>query len=97
MDNFYAKVIKRDDGSQVKIEAHIDLESARHKELIYKHTVFTREKGKRKWVHVPSQHNGDVNREVNSVASIHEIWGVQKALWSRIEPKFPAINYLEEK
>jgi len=89
MDNFHEKILKREDGSQVKIETNLYLESARYKELIYKHAIFTREKGKRKWIHVPSQQDGTVNEIVSSVVKHSEIWEAQKEFWNSIKPKFP--------
>lgn len=89
MKNLHSKILKREDGSQVKIETCIYIRPFDGSKIVYEHTVHTREKGKRKWIHIPSQIDGSVNKEVSKVVQLSEIWEVQKEFWNSIKPGFP--------
>ena len=85
-DNFYKKILKREEGNQVLIEIHISTDFFRNTELKYKYDISTRLKGKRKWIHIPSQSDGRLNREVLKVVSANEILKAETEFWNTIKP-----------
>lgn len=85
-DNFYKKILKREDGSQVLIEIHISADFFRNTELKYGYDISIRSKGKRKWLHIPSQGNGRLNKEVLKVVSADEILEAETEFWNTLKP-----------
>ena len=84
--NFYKKILKREDGSQVLIEIHISTDFFRNTELKYKYDISIRAKGKRKWIHIPSQIDSRLNKEVLAVISADEILEAENEFYSTIKP-----------
>ena len=90
-NNFYKKILKREDGNQVLIEINISTDFFRNTDLKYKYSVYIRAKGKRKWIHIPSQADGRLNKNVLNVVDAKEILEAETEFWNTIKP----IQHLE--
>lgn len=86
VDNFFKKVLKRENGSQVKIEVSLYFNSFRNTEIEYEHSIYKREKGKRKWIHIPTSINNRLTKDVLLYVTAEEIAAVKKEFWKKIKP-----------
>ncbi len=81
-------VIKRENGEQIKICVDVRIDF-RDSDLIYDVTIFTRSKGKKKWIHPFPEEKTREGLELRylEIVKKSEILKATKELWKKMEPK----------
>ena len=82
------KVIKRNDGSRIKIEVNLYLPSLYRADEKHEYNVMvcTCEKGKRTWKHIPDTGSGEEAIKLGLLVP-DEIFQVKNELWEQIKPE----------
>ena len=87
MKNNFEKIIKKENGHQVKIEIRLYAPSFRYDEEIeYNFSMFQKSKGKRKWIHLPLNPSKPLSKELLEFISEKELYAAKIEFWETIKP-----------